>query len=376
MTAEARPVRILYIEDDPGAARLFQKRLEQAGYVVDLAASGAQGLSMFEQGDYDVLAVDWHMPDMDGLAVIRLLAAREVSTPMIVVTGSGDEQVAVKAMKAGARDYVVKDLEGGYLRLLSSVVEHMVAQQRLIQEKEQAEEALRVYAMELQERNKDLDAYASMVAHDLMGPLVSIMSFSAILEQEFATLSEEKRKEYLGFIVHGGQKMKAIIETLLLMARVRKLEVEMHPVEMGDVVAAVQDRLEPMIAAHEAELVVPDTWPRALGYALLIEEVWVNYITNAIKYGGTPPRVELGAQPGENGMVKFWVRDNGPGVAKEDQGVLFRPFKRLGQQKVEGNGLGLAIVHRIVTKLGGEVSVESEGVVEHGCVFSFSLPRA
>lgn len=141
--SEPRPIRILYMEDDPGLARLVQKRLERAGYAVALARDGEEGLSMYAAGEYDVVAVDQAMPVYDGLQVIRILASRGPLPPTIMITGAGDERVAVEAMKLGASDYIVKDVDGGYLDLLPAVIERGRQQQRLVEEKRQADEALR-----------------------------------------------------------------------------------------------------------------------------------------------------------------------------------------------------------------------------------------
>jgi two-component system sensor histidine kinase/response regulator len=170
--------------------------------------------------------------------------------------------------------------------------------------------------------------------------------------------------------------MNSIINELLLLSSVRKEEVELEPVEMSQVVTEAQDRLTYMIQEAQAEFIMPDHWPRALGYAPWVEEVWANYLSNAIKYGGTPPRVELGATPHRNGMIKFWVRDNGQGLTREQQSRLFIPFTRLDQARTAGHGLGLSIVQRIVEKLGGKVGVESEGIPGQGSVFSFFLAQA
>jgi signal transduction histidine kinase len=111
----------------------------------------------------------------------------------------------------------------------------------------------------------------------------------------------------------------------------------------------------------------------ARGYLPWVEEVWVNYIDNAIKYGGAPPTIELGADQPVDGLVRFWVRDDGRGLTEEATEDLFREFSRLAEHReVEGHGLGLAIVRRIVRKLGGTVGVESE--VGEGSLFHFSLP--
>src|SRR5579859_5679392 len=107
------PVRLLYMEDDPGIAWLFQKRLAQLGYIIVLAADGVEGLQKYQSGDYDVVVVDYKMPGYDGLQVIQKLRATGDPPPMIMLTGGGNEVLAVEAMKMGASDYLVKDLEGG-----------------------------------------------------------------------------------------------------------------------------------------------------------------------------------------------------------------------------------------------------------------------
>lgn len=145
----SQKVRILYIEDDVGAARLFQKRMTRAGYSVDLARDGGEGLVMAESQSYDVVTVDQRMPIYDGLEVIRRLAARGTLRPTIMVTANGDEKVAVEAMKLGASDYLVKDPAGGYLALLPTVIEQVLDKQRLIEEREEAVRAL-------EQRNKNL----------------------------------------------------------------------------------------------------------------------------------------------------------------------------------------------------------------------------
>ena len=147
--AASSPIRILYMEDDIGLARLLQKKLERAGYFVDLAHDGAEGLAMFQAGHYDVLAIDQKMPNYDGIEVIRMLAESDSLPPTIMITGTGNEQIAIEAMKLGAGDYIVKDVEGGYFDLIPSVVEQVLYQRRLVEEKEQA-------LMALEQANRNL----------------------------------------------------------------------------------------------------------------------------------------------------------------------------------------------------------------------------
>jgi len=235
-------------------------------------------------------------------------------------------------------------------------------------------EALRGHTAELQARNEELDAFAHTVAHDLKGPLSYILGFAGMLKLDHASMSEQNSSRSLDTIVRNAYKMNNIVDELLLLAGVRQMEVEMSSLDMASIVAEVLQRLAYMIEKYQAKIVVPECWPVALGHSPWVEEIWVNYLSNALKYGGRPPQVELGAKEPADGAIRFWVRDNGPGLTPEEQGRLFTPFTTLDQVRAQGHGLGLSIVLRIVEKLGGQVGIESN--VGQGSVFAFSLPAA
>jgi signal transduction histidine kinase len=247
---------------------------------------------------------------------------------------------------------------------------------------EQLRDALEKHAAQLEqalaERDQlisELDAFAHTVAHDLKNPLTVLLGYSGLLENGFDRIPADRRQEMLHSIGRTSEKMTSIVNELLLLASVRKREdIALGPLDMSYVVREARERLSQMIAEWQAEVVMPDQWPAAMGYSPWVEEVWANYISNAIKYGGKPPRIELGAGRQPNGTVRFWVRDNGHGLSIEDQRRLFGEFSRLSEGQVEGHGLGLSIVRRIVTKLGGEVGVESQ--IGQGSMFYFTLPAA
>jgi len=225
---------------------------------------------------------------------------------------------------------------------------------------------------ELRRANQDLDAFARTAAHDLQSPLSLILNYAQLLNEE-ARLSEEQA-QYLNALIRNAQKMGNIIDELLLLAGVRKAQVEIKPLNMGRIVSEAQHRLTHMIREYQAEIILPPKWPEAIGHAPWIEQVWANYMSNAIKYGGRPPRLQLGATERSDGLVRFWIRDNGAGLSPAEQARLFVPFTRLDQARATGHGLGLSIVHRIITRLKGEVGVESEGVPGQGSTFFFTLP--
>jgi signal transduction histidine kinase len=220
----------------------------------------------------------------------------------------------------------------------------------------------------------DLEAFSHMVAHDLRNPLASVMmSISMVLELMSHTLDEDTL-EYLGIARDMAERMGVIIRELLVLASVRQKDVTLVIVDMDEIAKNALKILSYQIDQSEAEIILPDEWPQVFGYPAWIEEIWTNYLSNALKYGGKSPKVELGYTREELGRVRFWVRDNGDGVSPEKQEKLFATFSRLSRTDTKGYGLGLSIVQRIAKRLDGEVGVESEGIPGQGSTFYFTLP--
>lgn len=223
----------------------------------------------------------------------------------------------------------------------------------------------------LEVRNNELKEYAYMIAHDLKEPL-TVLVLNADLIKDVSDLTEEECRECLLQMKATAYEMRRMIKSLLLFAEVNKSEAPRGVVHMAQVVANVQVRLSYRIREKQAQLVIPQDWPDALGYGPWVEEVWANLLSNALKYGGCPPRVELGASATSDGMLRFWTRDNGPGIPSEACASLFTPGTPLNRLSQSGEGLGLPIVYKIVEKLGGEVGVES--AAGQGSLFFFTLP--
>src|SRR5260221_5470412 len=230
---------------------------------------------------------------------------------------------------------------------------------------------------EREELISELNAFAHTVAHDLKAPLSIIRGYSNLVLDTFSEHSEEQFLDMLKGIDNGAIKMVRIIDELLLLASTRQSsDVERVPLEMVSVAKEAITRLDTVIEERHAEIVFLDVeaWPVAVGYAPWIEEVWANYVSNAIKYGGAVPRVELGATLQNEGLVCFWVRDNGMGISPGKQAQLFKPVTRPGDIRIQRHGLRLSILPRIINRLGGEVSVES--IEDQGSTFSFTLPAS
>jgi len=362
---------ILIVDADKNLGVLFDY-LKGYGFEVLVAHDGETVLTIAETAKPDIILLDVKIPDLDGFEVCRRLKASETTEdiPVIFMTSLANTVDKVRGFALGAVDYVTKPIQAE--EVFARVRTHLTIQQlqRNLEEKNVRLE------QEIAEREiliAELDAFAHTVAHDLKNPLGVTINYAQLLRGYYDKMSPEDLNQSLEMIVRNGQKMANIINELLLLASIRKEEVDLRPIDMARTVSEARSRLTFLIEEHQAELIIPDEWPVALGYGPWVEEIWANYVSNAIKYGGRPPRVELGATSRTDGMIQFWVRDNGDGLSLEEQTRLFVPFSRLDQARAKGHGLGLSIVHRIVEKLSGAVSVESGGQPGKGSIFSFLL---
>lgn len=257
-----------------------------------------------------------------------------------------------------------------------------IALEQEIKERIQIEKALQAANEQLQaeisEREAliaDLDAFARMVAHDLKTPLQNLSLLTYMLRRELAAYPDSQNAlELVDQIQQTGMKAGSIINELLTLASLRSADIEYNPIDMVSVIQEAVQRLQLVIDERKAEIRWAQKFPPAQGYAPWLVEVMVNLISNAIHYGGSPPKIEVGADEATDGMIRFWIKDNGNGISPQDQARLFQDFTRLGAQRTGGHGLGLSITRRIVTKLGGRVGVESSGQPGEGSTFWFSLP--
>lgn len=368
MTAPDRAftASILVVDDKPANLRLLSQLLSERGYHVRPVLSGTQAIAAAQAVPPDLILLDVRMPEMNGYEVSRRLKEdpRTNAIPILFISALHDTEDKVRAFAAGGVDYITKPFH--FDEVLARVQTQLTLQQ-----------LRRDLESELAERDSliaDLQSYAHSVAHDLRSPVAGALGFAHLLHDADFPLEEDERQEYVRLVVESLEKANSIIGELLLLAEVRRTEMVLEVLDMKLIVAQSLHRIAGLIGETGAILSYPETWPAAIGYPAWIEEVWVNYITNAIKYGGQPPVIELGANRGESGEVRFWVQDNGGGLTVDQQALLFVPLTRLDMTRATGYGLGLSIVQRIVHKLNGRVGIESRGVPGEGSRFYFTLP--
>lgn len=226
---------------------------------------------------------------------------------------------------------------------------------------------------ELIRKNEELDAFAHTVAHDLASSLSGIVGFSEMLMQQAENIPEEEYKKFLSEIANSGRQMTNVVRELLIFASLKKEEVEVSVVSINQLVEHVITRLGYQINETKAEIKCASDMPNCYGYGAWVEEVIFNFVSNALKYGGTPPLINISFENTDDGRVAYTVHDNGPGIDPELHPILFAD-KSVEKSKVaKGFGLGLPIVKRIIDKLGGQLRVTSS--TEHGTAFTFILKK-
>ncbi|MFN7971420.1 MAG: response regulator [Acidobacteriota bacterium] len=369
------PIRVLLVEDDSGFQLLIQRileRMDPPGKVV--TAEDANGAMLqLSNGPFDLVLLDYSLPGRSGLEVLKDLRTENVRTPVVMVTGMGNETVAVDALKLGAYDYLVKS--GDLKTALPIVVKRVI-------EKVQLEDGLRRFTEE-NERLRKLDRLKSQfianVSHELRTPLVSVAGYAEMLASESLGPLTPDQKKALAVLCRNSERLKVLIDNILSLSSLEAHKAK--PVKRPfDLAALARDRLlalSPACASRGIALAPLDgdgpVW--AFGDPDLIEQVLWNLLSNAEKFtpeGGTIA-VRL-TQPAPS-MITVHVTDTGCGIAPEHQPRIFDRFwqGQLGPTRpYPGLGIGLSIVKEILEA--HDTSAQVESAVGRGTTFSFTLP--
>ncbi|MFK7921748.1 MAG: ATP-binding protein [Bacteroidia bacterium] len=349
-------IELLCFEAKLEVAALLRQRFNKVKLKTTVVSHPLDGLKLVEDGRFDLVILDYDLPEINGLEVLERIQLIAPNLPIVFATHFSDTKIAVEAIKKGALDYIAKGETDVFLRK----IEHNL------------QDWLHIHDAKINQLNliADLKNYAQTVAHDLKNPLSTLKALTSLLSID--ENNEVEITKYASAIATTVDKMRGIVDELLLMASTKKEDVEFKALNTHQLVTSAVDRLDYLIKDRSATVKVIDSFPAAMGYPAWVEEIWVNFISNALKYGGPAPQIEIDADILSDGRIRFWVIDNGPGVPLEKQQDLFKPLAKLDYGKTNGHGLGLSIVKRIAEKLNGEVGLFSRD--GEGARFYFVLP--
>jgi signal transduction histidine kinase len=222
--------------------------------------------------------------------------------------------------------------------------------------------ALARQVAELAAVNRELDAFSYSISHDLRAPLRAMQGFADALLEDYGTALDATGHDYAQRIVAASRQMDALIQDLLAYSRLVRAEIKLDRVSLETVVDEACAALELEVKERGGEIEVARPLDRVLAHRAVLGQIVTNLLSNAIKFtrADTPPRVRVRSERGP-GRVRLWVEDNGIGIAPEHRERIFRAFERLhGAQQYPGTGIGLAIVQKGATRLGGAAGVDSD----------------
>jgi PAS domain S-box-containing protein len=227
---------------------------------------------------------------------------------------------------------------------------------------------------ELKRSNKELQQFAYAASHDLQEPLRMVSSFSQLLERRYKNRLDDDADEFIEFIVEGAQRMKHLIDDLLIYSRVRKDEKEFERVDLEKLLTTILSNLSVSIKEHHV-VITYDTPPSIIADSSQMGQVFQNLIGNAIKFRDNEnPRIDISVEEDPDKWT-FAVKDNGIGIDKKHQKQIFEMFRRLNTRKeYPGTGIGLSICQKIIERHGGKLWVDS--IPGEGSTFYFTIPKS
>ena len=401
--------QILYVEDDEGLAHLLQRRMARHGFAVDTVNNGEDALTMAAAKDYAAILLDYTLPTINGLEVLRRLKPVNGEPPVIMLTAGGNERLAVEALHLGAEDYMIKDVGQTYMDLLPHVINAALMKLELRRQNDLAQERLKYYVEELERQNNALlqevrerselenrlreskdraeaaniakSEFLANMSHEIRTPMNAVIGLSNILAMSKPLT--DRQKEFIHTLQLSADALLALINDLLDISKIeaRTVELEHIPFSMSrmvqEIISIMSVRASEKGLDFELDDQVGDT--TYIGDPNRIRQVLLNLCSNAVKFtdkGGVIVAIRHAMRIDSDKMdVTISVRDTGIGIPDEKIDTIFEKFVQADSsinRKYGGTGLGLAISKTLVEIMGGEITVES--VPDLGSVFTVTLP--
>ncbi len=348
----SKTLNILLIEDDQIDRMSFQRYLKKTDLLcnVDECVLGKPCLDKFKEGDFDIVFLDYNLPDINGLDLLEGLLKIDPNSSVVLMTGEGDELLAAKAIKNGAADYLPKK------SLSEVVVKKCLENIEMRKAMNQAEQS-----------NKAKTEFLSRMSHELRTPMNAILGFAQVLIRDPNQKLAENQRESVEEILKAGKHLLILIDEILELSKIesREITISLEPLEVGPVLDEALVLLKPIadqmgIEIHNELMGDEKLW--VVGDRIRFKQVLMNLISNGIKYNRENGKIKIYGQIVSPISVKIFIEDTGMGLSKHMQSRIFTPFDRLGRENTEisGTGIGLTICKDLMDLMRGKIEVRSE----------------
>lgn len=384
-----QPIRLLIIDDDVVDRQIYLRFLradDKNIYVITEAESAEAGSRLMRDEIYDCILLDYRLPEADGLAMYRTAAGTHrgpVMAPVIMMTGQGNESVAVAAMKCGIADYLTK--EGLTPKAMQRAISHAVDRSRLRKTLGEKNRHLAEMNAELIARTAELERVYHSVSHELKTPLTAVREFVAlVLDGVGGPAPSMGQRSFLEHALDGCDQMNHHLNDLIDSSRLDtgKLRLKLQPTQASRVIEFALASIRTAARAKNLYLQssVSAELPLVLADPLRLSQILGNLLGNAAKFTESGGSITLtaGAAADRADQVEFMISDNGCGIGPEHISQIFDRLFQVSSAGDElmgsGLGLGLSIARHLVNLHGGQLTVES--TLGAGSVFRFRLPVA
>ena len=379
-------VNILLVDDQPGKLLAHEAILSELGQRIIKARNGIEALEQLLRNDFAVILLDVNMPNMDGFETAALIRQRPrfEKTPIIFISGYNTTDLdRLKGYELGAVDYMFLPIVPPVLKAKVSVFVELARQTQIIKSQalDLAEHNQRQAAQldviqklnaDLQEANQELEAFSYSVSHDLRAPLRSLTGYVQVLLEDYGARLDDMGRNHLQALDRAARRMDCLTRDLLAYGRIARESVRIETLQLEPII----EEIIALNSANNARVSIQPALAQVKAHRFLLEQTLSNLINNATKFvrRDTLPEVNIRTEM-RDGLVRLWIEDNGIGIDPTYHRKIFSMFERVGDmQNYEGTGIGLAIVHRAVQRMGGNCGVES--TPGKGSRFWVDLPPA
>jgi signal transduction histidine kinase len=383
-------IRILVVDDNEASRYGVVRPLQRAGYIVVEAVTGGEAMREIEQHP-DLIIMDVQLPDANGLELSRMVRKNPItsSIPILQISATFTESAdRARGLDAGADSYLSGPIEPDELlanvrmllrlrhaqqalaetnerlqrhiqQLEAAQADLAVARDQLSSQNEALEARVRERTAKLQQTIHDLETFSYSITHDMRAPLRAMQGFSKMLLEQYGAKLDAEGAEFLQRIAGAANRLDLLIRDVLSYSNIVRAELTLVPVDLDLLIRDIL-RDYPDLHPPKAQIHIVDKLPPALGNEAFLTQIFSNLLGNAVKFvaPGVTPNVEV-SHGRQDGFLRVKIRDNGIGIASPHQEGIFKLFHR-AQNSYPGTGIGLAVVHKAVERLGGRVGLESE----------------